>query len=322
MRLSMMSPTERLHWTQRVALVRHNLHAAGRSGDFTFFKTLQAYSFGESVDHVATLTSGLGDDADTLLSSLDNFNAGIAHVHQDAFKSIYDSVKMAAAVAQDDVKLDDGDRTRIYVDAIQQKQVANHAIDRMTSSAITLIHQQPVACQEAAANVWITGNTIIADAIQVCLNQIDRVAQQPIGDFIRLEDSWNNVTAAVGSAISALKGIFRLIASEVSTAGAQARARGRTGSGAYVGGMLRRISVAWSPSQLPTPPGSPTFRDSTFVPHSPRRSSNLRTSVSAACPTKVPPTGIQYTMLQTIPCTPSPDLEMEAGDPFDTNDTA
>lgn len=37
--------TERkLHWTQRIALVCHNLHAARRTGDFTFFKTLQAHA--------------------------------------------------------------------------------------------------------------------------------------------------------------------------------------------------------------------------------------------------------------------------------------
>ncbi len=317
----MISTTERLHWTQRVALVRHNLHAAGRSGDFTFFKTLQAYSFGESVDHVATLTSGLGDNADTLLSSLDNFNAGIAHVHQDAFKNIYDSVKIAVVVAQDGVKLDDGDRAKLYVDAAQQKQAANHAIDRMTSSAITLIHQQPVASQEAASNVWITGNIIIADAIQVCLIQIDRIEQQPIGDFIRLEDSWNTVIAAVGSAISALKGIFRLIASDVSTAEAQARARGRTGSGAYVGGMLRKMSVAWSPSQVPSPSVSQTIRNTSLASHSPRRPSNLRTSVSVACPTNSSLAEIQFATLETVPCTPPEDVETEDVSPLDMSDT-
>lgn len=81
--------TERkLHWTQRIALVRHNLHAARRTGDFTFFKTLQAHALIEGTDYVATLNDVLGDDADTVLSTLDNLNAGIAYVHQDAFKSI------------------------------------------------------------------------------------------------------------------------------------------------------------------------------------------------------------------------------------------
>lgn len=81
--------TERkLHWTQRIALVRHNLHAARRTSDFTFFKTLQAHALIESADYVATLNDVLGDNADIVLSTLDNLNAGIAYVHQDAFKSI------------------------------------------------------------------------------------------------------------------------------------------------------------------------------------------------------------------------------------------
>src|SRR5438105_204805 len=83
----------KLHWTQRVALVRHNLHAARRTGDFTFFKTLQAHALIECTDYVATLNDVLGDDTDTVLSTLDNLNAGIAYVHQDAFKSVYESAK-------------------------------------------------------------------------------------------------------------------------------------------------------------------------------------------------------------------------------------
>lgn len=74
--------TERkLHWTQRIALARHNLHAARRTSDFTFFKTLQAHALIEGTDYVATLNDVLGDDADTVLSTLDNLNAGIAYVH-------------------------------------------------------------------------------------------------------------------------------------------------------------------------------------------------------------------------------------------------
>ncbi|KAG2168387.1 hypothetical protein JADG_008126 [Aureobasidium aubasidani] len=50
-----------LHWQQRIALVRHNLHAAHRSGDFTFFKTLQAQALFDNTNHVATLSAT--DDA-------------------------------------------------------------------------------------------------------------------------------------------------------------------------------------------------------------------------------------------------------------------
>lgn len=73
---------QQLHWTQRIALVRHNLHSARRTNDFTFFKSLQAHALLGGTDHVALLQSSLGDQADTVLSTLDNLNAGIAYVHQ------------------------------------------------------------------------------------------------------------------------------------------------------------------------------------------------------------------------------------------------
>ena len=81
-----MSSNKQLHWTQRVALVRHNLHAARRSGDFHFFKTLQANGFVDGTNHVATLSEELGDEADVVLASMDNLNAGLAYLYQDAFK--------------------------------------------------------------------------------------------------------------------------------------------------------------------------------------------------------------------------------------------
>ena len=84
---------QKLHWTQRIALVRHNLHASRRSNDFTFFKTLQAQALIDGTDHVASLYSTLGGEADPVLSTLDNLNAGIAYVHQDAFKAVYDGAK-------------------------------------------------------------------------------------------------------------------------------------------------------------------------------------------------------------------------------------
>jgi hypothetical protein len=66
------SQNKQLHWTQRIALVRHNLHTASRSGDFGFFKSLQAAALIEGTNHFATLTSILEDDADTLLAAMDN----------------------------------------------------------------------------------------------------------------------------------------------------------------------------------------------------------------------------------------------------------
>jgi hypothetical protein len=79
-----MSDTKRyLHWTQRIALVRSSLHSASRSGDFTFFKSLQAAGMVEGTNHVAILSAEMGGEIDILLAAMDNLNAGLAYVHQD-----------------------------------------------------------------------------------------------------------------------------------------------------------------------------------------------------------------------------------------------
>ncbi|KAJ9638221.1 hypothetical protein H2199_006908 [Coniosporium tulheliwenetii] len=198
----------KLHWTQRLALVRHNLHAARRTGDFTFFKTLQVHAFLDNIDYVAVLTANLGDEADTVLATLDNLNAGIAYVHQDAFKNVYDSAK---AIVCADNGNDPTTRAKICVDACQQSQIADFAIDKMSNSARNFIESQPPACQDAIANVLITGTTIIADAIKVCMVQTERI-ESTMGDFLRLEYSWQTVQAAVDSTVGALRGIFCLMA--------------------------------------------------------------------------------------------------------------
>lgn len=54
---------------------------------------LQAHILLDGTDHVAVLHSLLGDEADSILSELDGLNAGIAYVHQDAFKTVYDGAK-------------------------------------------------------------------------------------------------------------------------------------------------------------------------------------------------------------------------------------
>ena len=79
-----------------MALVRHNLHAAARSGNFHFFKTLQANDFMEDTNHVAILSEELGDDADILLTAMDNLNAGLAYFYQDAFKNVRQSQEQRA----------------------------------------------------------------------------------------------------------------------------------------------------------------------------------------------------------------------------------
>ncbi|KAF2823174.1 hypothetical protein CC86DRAFT_385296 [Ophiobolus disseminans] len=174
------SANPRLHWTQRIALVRHNFHSARRTNDFTFFKSLQAHALIDGTDHVAILHSALGDDADSVLSSLDNLNAGIAYVYQDAFKAVYDGSKSATHTTNQSLA------------------------DRKSMT-------QPLHSQDAVANAWITGTTIIADAVSVCLKEMD-LLKDNLDDFIRLEYSWNCIQSSVDSAISALRGIFGLMA--------------------------------------------------------------------------------------------------------------
>lgn len=324
----MAAADKKLHWTQRVALVRHNLHAARRTGDFTFFKALQAQLFRDGTDHVATLTALLGDEADTVLSTLDNLNAGIAYVHQDAFKNVYDNLK--ASICDD---LDGGNmhgrRAKLRVDASQQKQMADFAIDKMTSSAIALVQQQPAACQDAVAAIWVTGTTIIADAVKVCLDQADQLEHR-MDDFIQLEYTWSTVQSAVDGAISALRGIFNLMAATTTTPAPAATEsdgiRSRASSSASFGmDMFRRLSTALSSSSTAHmgPPPPPLYKHSrnpsvqslppTPTP-TPTTPSRLRASMSAACPTAMPsrvvmpstPIGIApHTVLTPIPPTPA-----------------
>ncbi|KAK4964398.1 hypothetical protein LTR66_012307 [Elasticomyces elasticus] len=333
----MTAMTKSLHWTQRVALVRHNLHTASRSLDFTFFKTLQAHGLLESANHIALLTEELGEEADAMLSTLDNLNAGIAYVHQDAFKNVYDGIK--GFLADEDADRSGG-KAKVYVDAILQKQMADLAIDKMTSSAIALIQQQPEHCQDATANVWMTGATIIADAMEISLREMNSL-EQNIDDFVRLEDSWNTVKASVGCAVSALKGIFNLMAVED-----REHERTARGSGSFVsatGGLFRRLSSALSQNNNNNNP-SPSARsrsDSNTSSYSyrPRQSSNsssfslhrtavnatqfrtpnyIRGSISQACPTSMPPAPHPFNrQLSAIP--PTPAFE-ELRDPFDMSE--
>jgi len=90
--------------------------------------------------------------------------------------------------------------------------MADLAIDKTTNSAINLIEAQHPHCQDAIANAWITGEAIIADAVCVCLKQMDEVADY-MDDYIRLEYSWSTIQNSVDAAISALRGIFYLMGS-------------------------------------------------------------------------------------------------------------
>jgi hypothetical protein len=126
--------TQRLHWNQRVALVQYNLHSVRRTNDFSFFKSLQAHALIEGTDHVAILYSSLGDNADSVLSTLDNLNAGIAYVHQDAFKAVHDAVKVA--MHNTDQSPSDR-RSLLRVDICQQRDMTDHAIDKLLTRLST-----------------------------------------------------------------------------------------------------------------------------------------------------------------------------------------
>lgn len=311
-----------IHWTQRIALVRHNLHAASRSGDFTFFKTIQAQGFVDGTNHVATLSAVLGDDADVVLSGLDDLNSGIAHMHEEAFKTVYDSLKTSLA---DNDKLDTlAGRSNLFVDSTMQKQMANNAIDKMTNSAIALISQQPQRAQETAANVFITGTTIIADCIEVCHKQM-HVLESNMDDFIQLENSWNTVKEAVGCAITALKGVFSLMRVENNNEDRSSRAASFSlGSNT----VFRRLSNAFGASTTAVSPAASSSRSSSIATGMPGSRKNslvpeyrtpnyLRGSVSDSCPMSLPD-HVFHTNLSTIPPTPAA-YDDDHVNPLDTN---
>jgi hypothetical protein len=302
---------KRLHWMQRIALVRHNLHAASRTLDFTFFKTLQAHAFLEGIDYVAVLTSILENEADTVLHTLDDLNAGMAYVHQDAFKAVYDSIR--TSIAEESCAR----HVTTAVDVSQQKQVADFGIDKMANAAIALVENQPLHCQEAVANVWLIGATIVADAVQVCISEMTKL-ENKMDDFILLEYSWQMVQTAVEASVSALRGVFNLMAGsesglsmlsgERSMSGVSNTSdQGRSASvGSTTSSFIKRLSTALSHAPVPPPNSS---RNS-FNYSDPR---GLHNSVSQTFPLNMPappppppPHGHIFPQrkLSTIPPTP------------------
>ncbi|KAF2771469.1 hypothetical protein EJ03DRAFT_249777, partial [Teratosphaeria nubilosa] len=325
--------TKQLHWTQRVALIRHNLHIASRTGDFSFFRTLQAAGLMEGTNHAATLNATIGDDADAVLAAMDNLNQALAYVYQDAFKTCYDNLKNN--VRDDDKEVD---KSKLYVDLTMQRNMAGMGIDKMCSSAIGLVNQQPEHVQDTTANIWITGVTLVSDSIEVTLKEMDALGHK-IDDFIRLEESWNTVKSCVVGSITALKGVFSFL--DPSNPQESPKSNPRSSSIASTGGnMLRRISSAFlstpgnatsapqsrnasitSTTSLSSPqysnfssftrngsvssinsnnggPGgfsNPVYRTPTYVRH----------SISNGCPTSMPAANWENHKLSTIPPTPA-----------------
>lgn len=328
-----------LHWTQRVALIRSSLHSASRSGDFTFFKSLQAASMLEGTNHVAVLSAEMGDDVDTLLAAMDNLNAGLAYVHQDAFQKVFDGLKFSM---KEEVTFD-SKKAQLYVDITMQRNTMAMAIDKMTNSAIALINNQSETFQESAANVWITGATIIADCIEITLKEM-MLLESKLTDFIRIEESWNAVKSANVAAVTGLKGVFWLMDTSHSpnpmdfkNPPAAARSSSIASAGA---GMFRRLSTAFAPAPSA---GSNTSRSSSVAsagtsslqqsranslsinpmpsPGSStpeyRTPNYVRNSISTGCPTSMPSNFEAFRRnLSTIPPTPAQDDDR---DPLDTS---
>ena len=212
--------------------------------------------------------------------------------------------------------------------------MADHAIDKTANAAVSLIEAQPPHSQDAIANAWITSTTIIADAVKVCLDQMDTI-ELCMDDFIRLEYAWSSIQNSVDAAVSALRGIFSLMAngsgnpnsgssgigslSSVSSVSSSASAstdsssRSRAPSSASAAFGITKRAFLHSHMLPPPPPPKALRADSVFgAVTSPL---GLCQFVSAACPTRIPhlPDGISNTSLAHIP--PTPGME-ECVNPF------
>ena len=322
-----MASNTKLHWAQRVALIRYNLHAASRSGDFSFFKAIQAQGFIEGTNHVAALSAELGDEADILLAALDNLNAGLAYVHQDAFNNVYETLKEHA-------RAEDGktDESKLYVDITMQKNMADMAIDKMSSSALALINQQPASVQELTANVWITGTTLVADSMEVALQELDDL-ENKLDDFIRLEESWSTVKASVVCAVTGLKGVFRLMDPNTSPCESEKSSPRNSSIVSASGAVFRKLSSAFAgpsthsrsssiSSTMPSVPVGTRANSISSMGPVYRTPNYMRNSVSAGCPTSLPSNVVasdfEAHKLSMIPPTPAA-MADEQPDPFDNS---
>ena len=230
-----MTSDKNLHWTQRIALVQHNLHAASRTGDFNFFSNIQSNHFLHGTDYVAHLNTTIGDEADKLISVLDNHNAGIAWCFEDSFKTIYQGLKAASESAQNVEKgADDHQKallTRLHLDITRQRAETDIVIDKLMSSAVAMIKRQPQDVHEDAAMAFMLGTTFIADAVHVCLTQL-QVLRSCIADMnmANADAASALVTFAVSAAVSALKGVLNMMELHEDTAGEAVAAHARRSS--------------------------------------------------------------------------------------------
>ncbi|KAL9056893.1 MAG: hypothetical protein Q9162_002664 [Coniocarpon cinnabarinum] len=211
-----MTVNKSLHWTQRLALVQHNLHAASRTGNFNFFSNLQSAHYLHGTDYIARLNVSLDGEADKLIAVLDSLNSGIAWSHEEAFKTVHDGLKEAASSV--DATEEDGEmhqqslHDRLNANITAQRAYADGTIDKLMSTASTQIQQQPLHVQEDAAMAFMLGTTFIADAVQVCLDQLNTLescSQDVI--MARADSAYALVRFAVSAAVSALKGVLNMM---------------------------------------------------------------------------------------------------------------
>lgn len=193
-------------WLQRMTLIRHNMHQSLRTNDFIFFKTLQAQTVLHGSDPVAVLQSS-HKDADSILNALADLFTCLVYAHQDSFKTIYDSNKVARVSSDDRSRV-----TLLRVDACQQRQIVDIAIDKITNSGIAIVEQQPDSVKDTIANIWVLGATVAADALQACsLAMVNLEDFEELSDFIFLEYAWQDVQAAVEQSVATLRGILHLL---------------------------------------------------------------------------------------------------------------
>jgi hypothetical protein len=301
----------------------------------------------EGTNHVAVLSAEMGDDVDLLLAAIDNLNAGLAYVHQDVFQKVYEGLKHSMKEEGDGDGTNESKRSRLYVDITMQRNIADLAIDKMTNSAVALIHNQSELFQESAANAWITGATIIADCIEIALKEM-LALDTKMNDFIRVEESFNTVKASVVSAVTGLKGVFWLMDTSYPSSPTDAKSSACTRSASFASagaGMFRRLSTAFAPASAPAsgasadssrrssissqaanlnlqahhansissagtdPSSTPVYRTPNYA----------RNSVSLGCPTSMPANFEAFRRnLATIPPTPAADDDNK--DPFDMDE--
>jgi len=141
-------------------------------------------------------------------------------------------------------------------------------------------------------------------------------------DFILLEYSWQMVQTSVEASVSALRGVFNLMASSESGSSlltgerlAGQNGHGRTGSvSSTTSSLFKRLSTVLGHPHAPAPP--PTARSSFSA-----NPSAMRYSVTQSFPTNMPSSQsiachTFQRKLSTIPPTP---FEVNVINPFDTN---